>query len=370
MILYSVHDFCRQFGVDAAHASATLFERIWRRDGRGLVVVFENEKLRDFCPFVDKNWTNSWWREVRIENGLSPMQIAAKCCAESGFKFRPEKMWHDLRRWRRNGHLIRGDRSLPRHMYDLEPWLRKLTGVPEGKFFMFINAQDFPRANVFNMCDVVSGNLIPTWDDLRQVPAPHNICWSDRPSRAIWRGSNTGINGMREKLVSMNDGDLVDAQFSKWQSRLICIDKTITFKRPPTGAALSPFLTLNEQAARAKYAICIDGNVAAFRLRDLFCAEFVVLLVESKWKLWYSDQLVPHKHFVPVSSNLDNLTSQIEWLRQNDETARQIAANGRRFFEQNLAPEHVEKFFVRQLTRCSFGATTRNDFCTKNCDLK
>lgn len=352
-VALNLQDFCRETNVAHSHPVAAQFERIWRRDGRGLVVIFDDGKLQHFCPFVNKAYENQWHQKVVVEDGLTPSQIVARCAEAAGLEFRSELVLPNLRNWRRNGHLIRGDKNLPRHMHDIEPWLRGLSNIPSGRHIMFINTQDFPRRDCFNMCDSMAENLIPTWDDMRTAPTPHGIDWEARQACAIWRGSNTGVEGLRERLVQMSDGATLDAQFSKWQHRLIlAAGKTITFKRPLAGVTLAPFLTLQEQAARAKYCICIDGNVGAFRLGHLLAAEFVVLRVETEWQLWYTARLVAWEHYVPVRRDLGDLHERIEWLRQNDEAARKIAANGRRFFEEHLSPTKVEEWFVRQLIKC------------------
>ena len=351
-VYFNVQDFCRATNVAHAHAAAAQFDRIWRRDGRGLVVIFDGGRLQHFCPFVNKAYENQWHQKVCIEDGLTPTQIVTQCAAAVGIEFRPELIHPNLRNWRRNGHLIRGDKSLPRHMNDLEPWLRNLQNVPTGRYIMFINTQDFPRRDCFNMCDFQAENLIPTWDDMRAAQVGGGTRWEARPARAIWRGSNTGVQGLREKLVQLSDGVALDAQFVKWQNRLILQDKTITFKRPPPGVICAPFLTLEEQAAQAKYCICIDGNVGAFRLGHLFAAEFVVLRAETEWQLWYTARLVAWEHYVPVRRDLSDLFDRIEWLRQNDDAARKIAANGRRFYDQHLTLARVQEHFVKKLTSC------------------
>ena len=44
----------------------------------------------------------------------------------------------------------------------------------------------------------------------------------------------------------------------------------------------------------------------------------VVLKVDSKYKMWYSDLLRPYKEYVPVKSDCSDLISQIKWCKDND----------------------------------------------------
>jgi len=65
----------------------------------------------------------------------------------------------------------------------------------------------------------------------------------------------------------------------------------------------------------------------------------VILIVESDYKLWFSHLLVPNVHYIPVSRNLDNLISQIEWCKKHDKECKKIAKNGIDFYNKYLTKE-------------------------------
>ena len=48
--------------------------------------------------------------------------------------------------------------------------------------------------------------------------------------------------------------------------------------------------------------------------------------VESNWEQWYHPGLQQWVHYVPVSADLRDLEMRVEWCRQHDTQARQIAA--------------------------------------------
>ena len=56
-----------------------------------------------------------------------------------------------------------------------------------------------------------------------------------------------------------------------------------------------------------------------------------VLKVVSNWRQWYYDYLRPWQHYVPIRNDLADLEERIEWCLGNDESAREIAENGRKF---------------------------------------
>ena len=88
-------------------------------------------------------------------------------------------------------------------------------------------------------------------------------------------------------------------------------------------------LTPKEQS-EYKYIIHIDGHVSAFRLSYELSMNSVILLVDSKWKIWFSDMIKPYVHYVPVNSDLSNIYDQIKWCKENDEKCKQIAENAKK----------------------------------------
>ena len=88
--------------------------------------------------------------------------------------------------------------------------------------------------------------------------------------------------------------------------------------------------------ARHKYILTIPGHVAAFRLSYELSTGSVILLVDSPWRMWLTDYLVPYEHFVPIADDLSDLVEKIRWCRSHDEECRQIAANAKQFYEHYL----------------------------------
>ncbi|CAE8603905.1 unnamed protein product, partial [Polarella glacialis] len=77
-----------------------------------------------------------------------------------------------------------------------------------------------------------------------------------------------------------------------------------------------------------KYQIGIDGNSASDRIYSQLFMGSVVLIPEGPWKLTsLHSMLKPWVHFVPVRHDLSDLVERLDWLRENDDQARQIARN-------------------------------------------
>lgn len=216
--------------------------------------------------------------------------------------------------------------------------------------------------------------LIPTMDDWVRVQSLNNIwfstnnCvdydlkmytnWEKKIPTAVFRGSSTGCgvtietnNRLKVAFLSkitppdMNGIPYLDAGITKWNLRPRKLEnenlQTIDKQNMPFN--LVDKLNYRQQS-KYKYIINIDGHVSAFRLSVELGLGSVVLLVKSKWKIWYSSFLKPYKHYVPVAEDLSDLIEQIKWCRNNDSQCKQIAQNSKLFFETYLQKEGILDF--------------------------
>jgi hypothetical protein len=83
-----------------------------------------------------------------------------------------------------------------------------------------------------------------------------------------------------------------------------------------------------------KYHIAIDGWVSGWlRGPMLLKSNSVPIVVETSFKPLYFDAWKPYVHYVPVKADMSDLISQIKWLKENDDKAREIALNGNDLYE-------------------------------------
>ena len=285
--------------------------------------------------------------------------------------------------------------------------------VPDIEFFM--NRRDFPLLtrdgtepydNIWGDVPLVSYNipkylpilsmcktdryadiLVPTHEDWARVQSLNkvwfprscrdyndvfDISWSDKKNIAVFRGASTGCGvtietNPRLKLAYIsaqyrknNKNDpLIDAGITKWNLRprklkdsqyLQSIDTQALKKE---GVTLVNYLTMQQQSSY-RYIINLDGHVSAFRLSMELGMGSVVLLVESEWKLWYSNLLIPYKHYVPIKSDLSDLIQQIKWCRDNDARCQEIVSNSMDFFniylQENGILDYLQKIVVDMKT--------------------
>ena len=110
-------------------------------------------------------------------------------------------------------------------------------------------------------------------------------------------------------------------------------------------------LPLVEQAARYQMLVHVEGNGGwADRLRHLLTSGAVVLRQEMGVVEWFEPLLQPWVHYVPVSSDLGNLSDAVRWVRANGGAARRMADAGAKLVDEALSARAMERY-MRALLR-------------------
>lgn len=175
--------------------------------------------------------------------------------------------------------------------------------------------------------------------------------WIKKKPFAVFRGASTGCGvtidtNQRLKLsylssISPKDekgNKILDAGITKWNLRprkVMSSDylQMIDPKTLPFGLveSLTP-----EQQADYKYIVNVDGHVNAFRLSLEMSMGSVILLADSKYRIWFRRYLKEYVHYVPVSEDLSDLFEKIRWCREHDKECEQIAKNAKEFYQRYL----------------------------------
>lgn len=191
-----------------------------------------------------------------------------------------------------------------------------------------------------------------------------NRVWNTKIPTAVFRGASTGCcvntdTNMRLKISALNNSvnnisdkqgyKLLDAGITKWNNRIRRTEngfEKIDIKN--IGFDLIDKLT-PEQQSNYKYIINVDGHAKAFRLSLELAMGSVVLLVDSKYYIWFMKWLKPYVHYVPVKSDLSDLFDVITWCRDNDDKCKEIADNGFDFYKKYLCKKNCLDYGVRVL---------------------
>jgi len=159
---------------------------------------------------------------------------------------------------------------------------------------------------------------------------------------------------MRLKLAKLSETSeipLLDVGITKWQLRprkLKDSNYLQTIDINEIGIQLKPFLTPYQQA-EYKYIINLDGHVSAFRLSLEMSMGCCILLVDSKYELWFKSMIKPMVHYVPIKSDLSDLIEQIKWCRENDTKVEEIAKNAKEFYIKYLQKDGILDYLQKIL---------------------
>jgi len=209
-------------------------------------------------------------------------------------------------------------------------------------------------------------SLYPTglgrWDQHRKslTRAAEMEPWENKTKVAFFRGSRTSAE--RDPLVRLSRAcpEMVDAQYTKnqaWKS----IKDTL-------GMTPAPEVTLESHCSYS-YLFNFRGVAASFRLKHLFLCRSLVLHVGHDWEeFWYSG-LVPWFHYIPVPSEAgeEELLGLMEFIREHDEVARQVADQGAEFVKQHLRMSDVTCYWSKLLnayTKLLTYEVVRDPFCS------
>ena len=183
--------------------------------------------------------------------------------------------------------------------------------------------------------------------------------WNLKKGVAIFRGSSTGTSmtindNMRLKAseLSLKYPNLLDAGITSFNRKMKKqFGKPITIINTNDVKQYKKNFIDNAYKSQFKYILTIDGHVSAFRLSNEFKFKSVLLLPESKFYMWFSKELKPFIHYVPIKSDLFNLIEMIEWCKNNDEKCKVIAENGYDFYVKHLGKDGMLDYMQKQLNK-------------------
>ncbi|KAG9348801.1 hypothetical protein JZ751_029118 [Albula glossodonta] len=168
--------------------------------------------------------------------------------------------------------------------------------------------------------------------------------WGKKEPRGFFRGSRTSPERDPLILLSREDPDLVDAEYTKnqaWKS------EKDTLGKPP--AKEIPLV----DHCRYKYLFNFRGVAASFRLKHLFLCGSLVFHVGEEWLEFFYPQLRPWVHYIPVKQDLSDLRELLQFVKENDGIAQEVAKRGQDFILEHLRMEDVSCYWEKLLTEFS-----------------
>jgi len=186
------------------------------------------------------------------------------------------------------------------------------------------------------------------------------VSWEEKVEKLFWRGTpwdgkHFGMYTFdnwktfpRGQLVfqSQQSPHLIDAAFSQYPDKC---REALNLCTQEFGA--THFVSW-EAMFRFKYQMAIDGVTCSFPATQWkLLSGSLTFKQESPDIMYFYDELIPWKHFVPVRADLSDLQEKILWAKTHDAEAKQIGENGKEFVQTHLMPEHILEYCYKVLSK-------------------
>lgn len=152
--------------------------------------------------------------------------------------------------------------------------------------------------------------------NLRDTP------WERKHNKLIWRGVDTGYVNNREQIVK-DFFDIGDPRVDIAFGTLLLNANNKKYSRP---------LVSQEEIMQKKYLLSLDGNDVSSGLKWMLYSSSLVFMTPSKFETWgLESHLRPFVHYVPLLSNFSDLSQQLTWAEDNDESCRNVSLSATKF---------------------------------------
>jgi hypothetical protein len=388
------------------------FKYIFNKFKKGFYIRIKDGEMISFIPFSKSEFKNEWGNLMKVDPKFRDFNTFFKFyntvynqAMNCNYKYKPENINMDPSSWNANNCVF--NYSATSVVWSLNYAqiksmfleLCKHRNIPDVEFF--VNKMDFPILTkdgteaydhifgndvplqsynferylpILSMCtsNRFADIPIPTFEDWGRVKSLEgvyfplncknynfnfNLKWSLKKPIAIFRGANTGCgwnatNNPRLKLAHLGQKhkDIMDVGITNWNLRVRKHKDSQYLQIPDiTGLSLVNKMTPEEQS-NYKYIINVDGHVSAFRTSCELGMGSCILMVQSKWKMWFSNLLKPGIHYIPIKSDLSDLEEKIRWCIKHDSQCQQIAQNAHDFYKYYLQKNGIFDYLQHVLT--------------------
>jgi len=189
-------------------------------------------------------------------------------------------------------------------------------------------------------CTSTEKNCLGRWDLKRNDMPKASPTWENKQPLAFFRGSRTSHE--RDPLIklSLAHPDLVEAKYTKNQAWRSLADTM--------GMDPAPEVPLGDHC-QYKYLFNFRGVAASFRHRHLFLCQSLILHVGEEWLEFYYLAMKPWVHYVPIKTTFTDALEHLQFVKENDDIARQIAKAGYDFIMAHLRMEDVQYYWYSLL---------------------
>lgn len=177
-----------------------------------------------------------------------------------------------------------------------------------------------------------------------------NYPWESKVQKVVWRGALseadvdkffTSVRWRTSKLVhelKSDDFDVGVTGVPAWVAEQMDIDLS------PVGGAVDGIRPMTG-FQKYKAIMDMDGNSWSSRFGTLLCYNSVVVKVEPRYVEYFSADLKPWVHFVPVKDDLSDLVMNVAWVLdpKNDKAVRRIVSSANQWCSKTLLPNELAR---------------------------
>ncbi|XP_037623610.1 protein O-glucosyltransferase 3 isoform X1 [Sebastes umbrosus] len=235
--------------------------------------------------------------------------------------------------------------------------LTRKVRVPDVEFY--INVGDWPLETrrtdpvpVLSWCGSLDTRdiVLPTYEvthstletmrgvtnDLLSIQGNTGPPWINKTDRAFFRGRDSREERLHLVSLSKKNPELLDAGITGW---FFFRDREKHVGKVPLVGFFDFF--------KYKYQVNVDGTVAAYRFPYLMLGNSLVLKQDSQYYEYFYSRLKAGTHYVPVKRNLSDLLEKVQWARENDVEAQEIARAGQTAVRELLQPSRLYCYYYR-----------------------
>jgi len=171
-------------------------------------------------------------------------------------------------------------------------------------------------------------------DEVRRLDS----AFTSKQSRLVWRGVSTG----KCNASSPNSRMMLCKKWSHTSSNVIDVGFNEIVQGCSAAAKyMKPTLSML-QMLQYKYILVVNGNDKATGLNWALAANSVPFMVKPDVESWLLESnLEAWKHYVPLKPDFSDLSQQVDWAKNNNRAAADIARAGKAFMKQ-FGPEAKE----------------------------
>jgi hypothetical protein len=198
---------------------------------------------------------------------------------------------------------------------------------------------------------IVNLNKRRHWGLVEKINEIRSSAWNKKKKELVWRGIDSGeepVNNDRLKFIKK-----YHKKHNVGFSQYVQNATHLKIKNDYQSIFLKDRLTLT-QITSFKYILILEGNDKSSSLNWVLNSNCVPLMKKPTWHSWLCEPFLrPNYHYIELKDDFSDIEEKLQWLRENDDEAKEIAYNGIKYIETNFLDlkreSHLEKEIIRTI---------------------